>query len=228
MELELSLVLTANAFLMTQFREGRMAADSIKKVTDDWQGKGRLRVIEFMYDQATQRELVVDNQDNFRFSGEGAGDYHRVTSMLYNWKQVANTMAVRTFSDADTVILKLLFDIEQILELLGATEAMMLQLHQIRFQVHESIRIARGRENNNQANRSYEHRQEQSEDRHPSAIARSLVSDEAVTQKSRAHQGTTFDNRSSGATRSVATERSFDDPYGGMKLVPDGYAEDLF
>jgi len=221
-------VLTANAFLMTQFREGRMTADSIKKVTDDWQGKGRLRVIEFMYDQATQRELVVDNQDNFRFSGEGAGDNHRITSMLYNWKQVANTMAIRTFSDADTVIMKLLFDIEQILELLGATEAIMLQLQQIRFQVHESIRAARGRENSNQANRPYEHRQEQPEDRHSSVVARLMASDEAVSQRSRAHQGKTFDNRSSGTTRSVATERSFDDPYGGIKLVPDGYAGDFF
>ena len=143
MEIELMLVHTANSFLMNQFSMGRIAVDSIKKTVDTWRSKGRPIVIEFMYDQATQRDLVAVNQQNFRFHGERAGDGVRINSMLYNWKQVAALMAIRTFCDADTVLLKLLFDTEQILELLGAREPILLRLQHIRCSANEMIRIAR-------------------------------------------------------------------------------------
>ena len=137
------LVHTANKFLMNEFCKGRMAVDSIKKTVDAWKSKGRPAVIEFMYDQPTQRELVAANQHNFRFHGERAADPVRITSMLYNWKQVASVMAVRTFCSPDTVILKLLFDIEQVLELLGGVEPIMLRLQQIRGTMSEMMRVAR-------------------------------------------------------------------------------------
>ncbi|KAK2627950.1 hypothetical protein QTJ16_002596 [Diplocarpon rosae] len=143
MEVELMIVHTANTFLMNQFSQGRIAVDSIKKTVDSWKSKGRHVVIEFMYDQATQRDLVAANQHNFRFFGERAGNDVRINSMLYNWKQVANLMAIRTFCDADIVILKLLFDVEQILELLGGAEAIMLRLQQIRASANEMMRVAR-------------------------------------------------------------------------------------
>lgn len=143
MEIELMLVHTANNFLMNQFSQGRIDIDSIKKIVESWKNKGRPVVIEFMYDQATQRELVVANQQSFRFHGHSAGSDIRINSMLYNWKQVANLMLIRTFCNADTVILKLLFDIEQILELLGAVEPMMIRLQQIRATGTEMMRIAR-------------------------------------------------------------------------------------
>jgi hypothetical protein len=143
MEVEFMIVLTANSFLMNQFSQGRIAVDTIKKTVDMWKGKGRPVVIEFMYDQATQRDLVTVNQHNFRFHGERAADDVRINSMLYNWKQVASHMSLRTFCDADTVILKLLFDVEQILELLGACEGFLLKLQHIRATVNETMRVAR-------------------------------------------------------------------------------------
>jgi hypothetical protein len=57
-------------------------------------------------------------------------------------------MAIRTFCDADTIILKLLFDIEQILELLGAKEPILLRLQQIRASSTETIRVARANDQN--------------------------------------------------------------------------------
>lgn len=143
MELELMLVLTANKFLMSQFSQGRIDVDSIKKTVDLWKSKGRPLVIEFMYDQGTQRELVVANQHNFRFHGPTAGSQVRISSMLYNWKQVASLMSIRTFCSADSVLMKLLFDIEQVLELLGAGEPLMLRLQQIRSTANQNIRTAR-------------------------------------------------------------------------------------
>jgi hypothetical protein len=134
---------TANSFLMTQFSHGRMAMDSIKKTVDSWKAKGRPTVLEFMYDQSTQRDLIAVNQHNFRFYGEKAGDKVRINTTLYNWRQVASFMTLRTFCDADTVILKLLFDIEQILHLLGAREPLLLRLQQIRASATETMRVAR-------------------------------------------------------------------------------------
>lgn len=192
MEIELMLVHTASSFLMNQFSQGRMNIDTVKKTIETWKSKGRPTVIEFMYDQATQRDLVLANQHNFRFHGANAGSDIRVNSMLYNWKQVANLMLIRTFCNADQVILKLLFDIEQILELLGAVEPMMIRLHQIRATVSEMIRVAR------------------------------------LSKASKASSQPSFRGREPprhSETSATSALHNVDDPYGGMKLVPDDYTE---
>jgi hypothetical protein len=192
MEVELMLVHTANNFLMTQFSQGRIAVESIKKTVDTWKSKGRPLVIEFMYDQATQRELIVANQHNFRFHGDTAGSAVRVSSMLYNWKQVASLMSIRTFCSADTVILKLLFDIEQILELLGAGGPLLLRLQQVRATANKNIRIARHNEDVKAATQTY-------------------FQSRVVGWNQRPLFGSSRDGK------------SFDDAYGGIKLVPDSY-----
>lgn len=194
MELELMLVHTANNFLMSQFSQGRIDVDSIKKTVDAWKSKGRPLVIEFMYDQATQRDLVAANQHNFRFHGPTAGSEIRISSMLYNWKQVASLMAIRTFCSADTVIMKLLFDIEQVLELLGAADSLMLRLQQIRATGNQNMRSAR-------------HNKE-------------------VKEAIKAHPQTRqidFDARNPDGSARYDTGK--EEGYGGMKLVPDSYAE---
>lgn len=190
MELELMLVHTGNNFLMNEFSLGRMAVDTIKKTVDTWKAKGRAGVIEFMYDQVTQRELVAANQHTFRFHGQRAGDAIRVNSMLYNWKQVANQMSIRTFCNADTVVLKLLFDIEQILELLGASEPVMLRVQQIRSRVNDLIRKAREKFGGKTNSLQLSIREGSARDTHSSVGSRA---------------------------RGLSTE----DPYGGLKLVPD-------
>ncbi|KAH9224493.1 hypothetical protein DL95DRAFT_452248 [Leptodontidium sp. 2 PMI_412] len=199
MEVELMVCHTANTFLMNQFSQGRMAVDSIKKTVDAWKAKGRHVVIEFQYDQATQRDLVAANQHNFRFYGERAGNDVRINSMLYNWKQVASLMSIRTFCDADTVILKLLFDVEQILELLGGAEAIMLRLQQIRATSNEMMRLARQRKvaQNN-----------------PQDAAGGATPGRAATWLSQSS------NAASSRGPSIDA-----DPYGGMKLVPESYNE---
>lgn len=203
MEVELMLVHTANTFLMNQFSQGRMAVDSIKKTVDAWKAKGRHVVIEFQYDQATQRDLVAANQHNFRFYGERAGNDVRINSMLYNWKQVASAMAIRTFCDADTVILKLLFDVEQILELLGGAEAIMLRLQQIRATANEMMRLARQR------------KRAQTNPQGPQDAAGSATPGRAATWLSQSSHNTA-------SSRGPSIDA---DPYGGMKLVPESYNE---
>jgi hypothetical protein len=194
MEVELMLVHTANTFLMNQFSQGRLSVDTIKKTVDAWKNKGRAMVIEFMYDQATQRELIAANQQNLRFYGGSYGNDVRINSMLYNWKQVASIMSIRTFCYADTIIMKLLFDVEQMLELLGAGENLMLRLQQIRTTCNELIRAARHKKDLEDLEGSLPRGREMAWDPHTST-------------GSSTHTG------------------SFDDPYGGLKLVPDSYVE---
>jgi hypothetical protein len=194
MEVELMLVHTANNFLMNQFSQGRIAVDSIKKVVDLWKGKGRPIVIEFMYDQITQRDLVVANQHNFRFHGNRSTDEVRINSMLYNWKQVANAMTIRTFCNADTVVMKLLFDVEQILELLGAGEPLMFRLQQIRASVNHTVQNSRQNKADQTAKR---------------AVPRGL---EKIWQPH-------------ASADSASSRQSTEDPYGGLKLVPESYKE---
>ncbi|KAF7861990.1 hypothetical protein EAF04_007870 [Stromatinia cepivora] len=182
-ELELMIVHTANTFLMIQFSQGRMSIDSIKKTVDTWKNKGRPAVVEFMYDQGTQRDLVTANQYNFRFHGNRLGDDVRISSMLYNWKQVASLMSIRTFCNADTVLLKLVFDVEQILELIGGSEQIMLRLQHLRLSINEAIRIAKV---------------------------------DRATRTSRNGHDKQWEPQSSSGI-------SHNDPYGGMKLVPEHY-----
>lgn len=191
MELELMIVHTANKFLMTQFSQGRLSIDSIRKTVDAWESRGRPKVLEFMYDQATQRNLVNTNLQELRFYGERACNHLSVSSMLYAWKNVATVMAVRTFCDADTVLKKLVFDIEQILELLGAVESIMMRVQTLREKINGLIRAAR-------------------ESTNSGGTSQGVASSEGRSHPS-------YDSRSAG--------ESLDDPYGGLKLVPDHYRE---
>lgn len=85
------------------------------------------------------------------------------------------------------------------------------------------MRVARRKENEKPTSQQYGGNK---------ALDRSMSTDNSTSQKYRGIQEQARDNRSSTAsaisatTRSVATDKSFDDPYGGMRLVPDHYVED--
>lgn len=113
--------------------------------------------------------------------------------MLYTWKLVASQMAIRTFCDADTVILKLLFDIEQILEMLGAADSLLLRLQRIRATANERMRLARQKKE------------------------RDSKQDVAIGRERTWH--------SNSSENDPFLRESMDDPYGGLKLVPESYKD---
>ncbi|KAH0562528.1 hypothetical protein GP486_002788 [Trichoglossum hirsutum] len=119
-EIELMICVTANNYLLKQRGEGRMSVESLTKVTEAWKNKGRPQVIEFQFDQATQRDLVLYNLKTFRFYGDRAENVVAINSMMFNWKTIAKEMSVRTFCYPDSMIRKHIHDIYMILELLGA------------------------------------------------------------------------------------------------------------
>ena len=140
MELELIICATANKFLMNQLKDNRMSPESVKKITEFWKNKGRPQVLEFQFDQSTQRDLIVANQQTFRFHGERANNPLQVNSMLYNWKANAKQMSIRTFCNPDSVIQKHLHDSYKVLELLGAEMATFLALQEIHTTFNRIVR----------------------------------------------------------------------------------------
>lgn len=97
-----------------------MSLISITKVTQTWFARNRPQVLEFMYDQQTQRDLVLHNIKTFRFYGPHAENMVALNSMLLAWKQLGKDMSVRTFCTPDSVIRKQLHDSYMVLEMLGA------------------------------------------------------------------------------------------------------------
>lgn len=119
-EVELMICATANQYLNVQQGEGRMSVESLTKVTQWWASKNRPQVIEFMFDQATQRDLVLYNIKTFRFYGPNADNILSMNTMMQSWKALAKEMSIRTFCTPDLVIRKQMHDTYKILEMLGA------------------------------------------------------------------------------------------------------------
>ena len=88
-EVELMICATANHFLKHQQYRGRIAPVTLAKVAQGWPSKNRPQVIEFRYDQQTQRDLVLYNVKAFRFHGPDADDPIVLNSMMHAWKHEA-------------------------------------------------------------------------------------------------------------------------------------------
>ncbi|KAL1955464.1 hypothetical protein VTO42DRAFT_8558 [Malbranchea cinnamomea] len=119
-ELELMICATANRFLIEQYNQGRMSPESIAKVTNFWASKNRPQVVQFQFDQLTQRDLILYNIRTMAFHGDSARNPIILNATMYDWKAVAKEMSVRTFCYPDSVIRKHMHDTHKILEMLGA------------------------------------------------------------------------------------------------------------
>lgn len=122
-ELEVMICVSANAFLVQQYKEGRLSEESIKKIKDFWGSKNRPQVVEFQFDQATQRRLISENKKSLRFHAESSTNPVLLSSNLHNWKAIVKEMSVRTFCAPDSVIRKHLHDVYKLLDMLGAPVA---------------------------------------------------------------------------------------------------------
>ena len=130
---------TANQYLNTQAEQNRMSVESVQKVTTYWISKNRPQVIEYMFDQATQRDLVLYNLKTFRFYGPNASNIVAMNSMMQAWKSLAREMAVRTFCAPDSVIQKHMQDAYKVLEMLGAPLVTFLAFQEITLKATKMI-----------------------------------------------------------------------------------------
>ncbi|KAI4096849.1 MAG: hypothetical protein LQ344_000649 [Seirophora lacunosa] len=139
-EAELMIVATANNYLIIQKDEGRMSYESVVKITNFWAQKNRPQVIDFMFDQLTQRDLILSNLKTFRFYGPNAENPMSMNAMMNSWKTLAKEMSVRTFCTADSTIRKQIQDIYKILELLGAPMVTFMAFQQIQVRILKIMR----------------------------------------------------------------------------------------
>jgi hypothetical protein len=133
---------TANKFLMAQYDSGRTSLDSVKKITESWASRNRPQVIEFQFDQATQRDLILLNLKTFEFHGEAKENPMVLNSVMYNWRVIAKEMSVRTFCNPDSVVRKHLHDVHKILEMLGAPLVTFLAFQEIQIKALDTIKKA--------------------------------------------------------------------------------------
>jgi hypothetical protein len=140
MEVELMICVTANSYLTQQRRERRMSVESLVKITEFWKNKGRPQVIEFQFDQGTQRDLILYNLKTFRFYGQHGENNMQLHSMLHSWKAIAKERIVRTFCYPDAMIRRHMHDIYRILELLGAPLVTFLAFQEIQVRALKVMR----------------------------------------------------------------------------------------
>ncbi|KAA8648295.1 hypothetical protein EYZ11_001993 [Aspergillus tanneri] len=119
-ELEVMICVTANNFLVKQHKNGRVSEESIRKVTNFWGSKNRPQVVEFQFDQATQRRLILSNIRTLQFNGESSTNPILLHSNLHNWKSIVKEMNVRTFCAPDSAIRKHMHDLHKLLDMLDA------------------------------------------------------------------------------------------------------------
>lgn len=144
-EMELMICATANQYLMTQHLAGRMAVESVQKVLQYWASKNRPQVIEFQFDQSTQRDLVLYNIKTFRFYGPHAENAVSMNTMMLGWRALAKEMSVRTFCTPDSVVRKHMHDCYRILEMLGAPLITFLAFQEIQVRTLSAIRDEQAR-----------------------------------------------------------------------------------
>ena len=144
-EVELMICATANSFLTLQQDEGRMSIEALSDLLQSWAMKGRPQVIEFMFDQQTQRELIVNNIKSFRFFGPNAENLISVNSMAHAWKTLAREMNIRTFCSPDAVVKKHLHDSYRVLETLGAPSVTMMAFLEMKFKIEQLIELGQRR-----------------------------------------------------------------------------------
>lgn len=119
-DLEVMICNTANSFLMCEAQSGRISPESVARAASHWENRNRPQVVEFLYDQASQHDLIVANLRTVKFYGDAANDAFSLNSVLYQWKVMAREMTPRTFCNPDSTIKRWVHDGYRVLELLNA------------------------------------------------------------------------------------------------------------
>lgn len=129
-ELEFALTTALNDYITAQFNAGRLEADKLRRVAEDWQRKGRPRVVGFRYDLETQLDLVRMHVHDFIFYSRAAATT-AILGVLDTAKANARALRVRTFCQPDTVVAKHLLDAQGLFNILGCPEDQQIKLAEI-------------------------------------------------------------------------------------------------
>ncbi|KAH6622767.1 hypothetical protein F5144DRAFT_605310 [Chaetomium tenue] len=129
-ELEFAIATALNDYITAQFTAGRLEADRLRKVADEWQRKGRPKVVLFRYDMETQLDLVRAHVHDFKFYSRAAATT-AILGIIDTAKGNARVLRLRTFCQPDTVIAKQLLDSQSLFNILGCPEDQQIKLAEI-------------------------------------------------------------------------------------------------
>ncbi|KAK4098235.1 hypothetical protein N658DRAFT_228450 [Parathielavia hyrcaniae] len=130
-ELEFVLATALNDYITAQFAAGRLEPDRLRKVAEEWQRKGRPRVVGLRYDLETQLDLVRAHVHDFKFYSRAAATPTAVLGVVDTAKANARVLRVRTFCQPDTVVAKLLLDAQGLFNVLGCPEDQQIKLAEV-------------------------------------------------------------------------------------------------
>ncbi|KAL4962548.1 uncharacterized protein BDV14DRAFT_202702 [Aspergillus stella-maris] len=116
---------------MEEYAGGRISKESIRKVNNFWGSKNRPEVVEFQYDQAAQRQLILPDIRILHLNGGSSINSVTLHSNIHNWKAVVKEMSVRTFCAPDSAIRKHMHDIQKLLDMLVAPIAAFLAFEEL-------------------------------------------------------------------------------------------------
>jgi hypothetical protein len=129
-ELEFAITTALNDYITAQFTAGRLETDRLRKVADDWQRKGRPKVVGFRYDMETQLDLVRAHVHDFKFYSRAAATT-AILGIIDTAKGNARVLRLRTFCQPDTVVAKQLLDSQSLFNILGCPEEQQIKLAEI-------------------------------------------------------------------------------------------------
>lgn len=129
-ELEFALTTALNDYVTAEFNAGHLEADKLKRIAEDWQRKGRPKVVGFRYDLETQLDLVRMHVHDFRFYSRVATTTG-ILGIIDTMRANARVLRVRTFCQPDTVIAKQLIDSQGLFNILGVDEERQVKLAEI-------------------------------------------------------------------------------------------------
>lgn len=142
-DIELLICKTANDFLVQQYHHDRVSDHSINRAKRAWDAKNRPPVEEFNFDQATQRQLIVDNRESIYFPQEMRGNGALISTILRQWKAIIAQTKIRTCPMSDTGINMTLQDVKGVLEMLNACPKAMRCYHAIARWITRRLKLPR-------------------------------------------------------------------------------------
>lgn len=129
-EFEFILASALTDYITTQFNSGRLEADKLRKIAEDWQRKGRPKVVGFRYDLETQLDLVRMHVNDFKFYSRVAATAG-ILGIIDTMRANARVLRVKTYCQPDTVVAKQLLDAQGLFNILGCPEEQHIKLVEI-------------------------------------------------------------------------------------------------
>lgn len=138
-DLELVLVTTVNNFLINMANSQRLCPEIVMRFSNDWKARGFPPVVEFLYDCRTQYALVIANWYRVQFHDKYHHNIFARDSAVQAWAAIVQDLSVHSFCLPDQVIISRLYEMPNVLTMLGASEKALAAVGDLKLKTQEKI-----------------------------------------------------------------------------------------